>query len=184
MENREKVRQVLTKLSHECYDKGVRELGLVNAPELSVIFECKGKRGGQAAYWKTQVDFNMDYAVNDLGEFTSEIVVHEVAHVLAYLKYGKASVGHTYQWAHIMYSVFNVEPRVHHHMELKVNTSGRSYYNYQCANAACGKTYLITSTMHNKMQRGQKRICGDCRCGIVLVEEVKKIDKKVLGLLG
>jgi predicted SprT family Zn-dependent metalloprotease len=143
----------------------------IQTKDLSVMFKIKGQVGGWAQYvTKTgacTLNFNLYLMKDNLEEYTSQVIPHEVCHLFVSKKFPKAK-NHGYEWKYYMYSL-NLTPSLYHAM----NTSNvptqinKVKYEYKCT--GCGMEFHLSKTIHNKILQGQKRICGKCKHSIIFI---------------
>lgn len=135
----------------------------------AVKFDLKGTTAGQAVFKKgeyylrfnlgaLQVEGGWDHLYNDT-------VPHEVAHLVQRLhpdwpKSRKANPSHGIYWRRVM-KAFQVEANRCHSLPLPKARQQRKWA-YTCA---C-MTHEVSTTLHNKMVKGQIRICELCKAQV------------------
>jgi SprT protein len=143
--------------------------------DFPVYFDTIGRAAAFAHVWhKTRgmhininpvlLNENMEYIIN-------QTVPHEVAHLVAYLIYGKQALGHGYEWRSVM-SVFGLEAIRCHRLDtttIKKNRN-RTRFNYTCK---CGSEFDLSLNIVNKLRKGQKRVHSACKNYIDLDKLVK-----------
>ncbi|WP_100640795.1 SprT family zinc-dependent metalloprotease [Alteromonas facilis] len=130
----------------------------------TVGFRRAGKTGGSAHLQKNHINFNPAYLLENLEHYLTQVVPHEVAHIVVWQMHGKVKP-HGQEWQNVMREIFCVAPDVTHHMQstlLKENT-----VTYACD---CGDVEL-SIRRHNKVKRGQRYQCR--RCGMILTQVTK-----------
>lgn len=114
--------------------------------------------------------FQLDLAENNREDFLINTVPHEVAHYVDDEVYGNKYVNgrrqsHGPRWKYIMRMVYGLNPDRCHSYDTSVTlTKKQSRHEYTCG---C-RTHMVSTTIHNKILRGQRRICLTCREAIVL----------------
>ena len=172
MTTRKQVETEVVKKAQAFYEKGCIYVKIDNAPDLKVTFKLTGVTAGHAFYHEVKVDYNLDLGMSDLVELFTDTVPHEVAHIIAYLKWGDKIEPHGWQWRFVMEEVFHVVAVRCHHIQMKVNNSARTYHNYRCL--CPNKNYILSEADHKKMQDSRYGSrCPDCKHGLIYVSTVK-----------
>jgi SprT protein len=161
-----------------------------------IIFKRSGTVGGHSNYGKRELMFQLDFA-ESVGDKYIETCIHEVAHyvqraVYGYIsKNGRKVMPHGREWKYIMRVVYGLSPERCHSYDLSVTkTRKQKTYQYACG---CGKTFNITTTMHNKLQKSineslargiskplYRRICKSCRQNIKFVDpSISILDERI-----
>ena len=133
----------------------------LDVPSLS--FRRSGANAGTAHLQKNKINLNPIYALENQQEFLSQVIPHEVAHIVAFQIYGKVKP-HGKEWQSIMKVIFKCEPKTRHAMETsEPRTNSVLYYCH------CGDVEL-SIRRHNKVQRGEQKY--QCRkCNQILTEK-------------
>lgn len=143
----------------------------------SVFFTLKGTSAGRAFYMENTLDFNVVLAKDNWQDFVTNTVAHEVAHLINYQQFpgefftanGQRHtriMHHGKGWKHIMMSVFKLDASRCHSYEVdKVQTRKQRRWAYKCS---C-KTWNIATVTHNRIQKGQKRFCPDCKADVTFL---------------
>ncbi|WP_081933347.1 SprT family zinc-dependent metalloprotease [Shewanella mangrovi] len=144
-----------------CYQQAEQALNR-SFPRPSVNFALRGKAAGTAHPLKQQLRFNAVLLEENADIFLTEVVPHEICHLLTYLLYGKVKP-HGVEWKTLMQQVFQLPGNVTHQFDVSsVTPKGISY---QCQ---CGRVELSVRR-HNKVQRQQAQyLCR--RCGQTLTQ--------------
>lgn len=125
-------------------------------PEIS--FNQRGKTAGSARLQSQQLRFNPVLLKDNVDMFLSDVIPHEVSHLLVYQLFGRTRP-HGQEWRHIMRQVFACEPRTTHAMDIS-KVAGKTF-DYRCG---CG-VIALSIRRHNKVMRGQQqyrcRTCGE-----------------------
>ena len=136
--------------------------------EITILFNLKGKSAGMFSFNKYTVDtstmkfrFNVEMAKLNTKKSTKDTVVHEVGHYIArVLANGDYIKPHGKEWKGVMNKLGGNPERCH---SLKVAPSSRPTFTYKCS---C-MTHEVSRCIHNKMLRGQKRMCKKCKQQLV-----------------
>lgn len=144
----------------ECVQIGFDFYGLrisddMKSQKRGVLFDLTGKVAGQYIYNNPEYKeiihafrVNLEMAEANLEHYLNDTVPHEVAHYFDRLINPRHTDHHGLSWGEIMIRVFNISPTVYHKYEIP------HYFSYSCR---CGKVIQVSPTIHNKMQKGQKR---------------------------
>ena len=152
---------------------------VIKRPE--VQFTLTGTSAGICRFQQStgvgHLDFNMVLLRENLDEFMTNIVPHEVAHYCTDLwkgmlfDRGGRCIHHGNDWKQMM-RFFGVVPQTTHKMDVTNVKRKRNYrlFEYKCS---C-QTHQVTSIIHNKMKKGKKYVCTSCKCNLEFVKEIKK----------
>ena len=126
-------------------------------PRPNITFTQKGRAAGSAHLHRNELRFNAILLKENPQEFLTEIVAHEVSHLIAFYCYGKTKP-HGKEWQTIMIEIFRLPPKVTHQLDTK--SIQNKTYSYQCD---C-QTHKLTLRRHNKIQRKQVQyVCRQCQ---------------------
>ncbi|WP_340677114.1 SprT family zinc-dependent metalloprotease [Paraglaciecola sp.] len=126
-----------------------------------VKFNQRGKIAGSARLQKNELRFNPVLMKDNLELFLSDVVPHEVCHLLAFTLYGRVKP-HGREWQQLMREVFGRKPQTYHMMDVS-KVAGQKF-TYLCA---CGPIQL-SIRRHNKVVRKvQQYRC--LKCGSQLI---------------
>jgi len=130
--------------------------------KVEIRFDLRGGSAGQArlgTQGKPVIRFNNALLEQHSEAFIARTVPHEVAHVVAYqLCRGKLRP-HGPEWAAVM-QLFGAEPTRCHNYDLSAIPRRRMRrFTYHCG---C-RSHELTSIRHNRIQRGQRYYCKQCR---------------------
>ncbi|RJG40012.1 SprT family zinc-dependent metalloprotease [Motilimonas pumila] len=131
-------------------------------PFPTVLFNQRGKAAGTAHLHKNLLKFNGVLYQENQTAFLTDVVPHEVCHLLAYHLYGQVPP-HGPQWQHLMRSVMEVNPSRTHDFDTR-SVQGQ-LFTYQCQ---C-QQHQLTIRRHNKAKRGQRYICRRCRSALTFI---------------
>ncbi|WP_018981910.1 SprT family zinc-dependent metalloprotease [Salinimonas chungwhensis] len=123
-----------------------------------------GKNAGTANLTTNKINFNPVLFCHNREAYFSDVIPHEVSHVVVHQLYGKVPP-HGRQWQWVMTSVFDTPAKTTHNFDL--TPLGLKGFSYQCA---CGEITLSVRR-HNKVMRNQQQyICRQCRNILIYVE--------------
>ena len=172
----QEIMQAILERTKELLDQGRRTYGIFGHP-LDVRFDKSGIVGGSAGKddGRDYVNFNLALAGENLDEYLNQIIGHELSHIIvrwtnpeAY-RLGKIQP-HGYEWQCIMVQCYGLVPARCHHMDTS-RTANRMPRNYVYTCTGCHKEFNLTSILHEKIQRGQWRICNVCKSKITYAGE-------------
>lgn len=145
----------------------------------SIIWNEKTTTGGYCSWREKTLMFNPILAMENEDDFITQTVPHEVAHWIDQAVYGisykRTNRGkvrwilHGPNWKYIMERVYKIPADVTHSYDV-TNTRGRVVARDFIYTCPCNTKFEITTSIHNKMRKGQVRICGKCKGHLKLVE--------------
>lgn len=170
-----------------------------------IIFKREGTRGGYSWYAKREMMFQLDFAEANEEDYINQVVPHECAHYVQDQLYPR-SKAHGREWKYIMRACFKLAPDRCHSYDYSVTKTKAGYkqtrHIYGCD---CGKTFKISTTMHNRIQNAIKesksrryydanmkaynpkptysKVCVACRGTITLKEEGDSDAQKLQNLM-
>jgi SprT protein len=140
-------------------------LGHLPNAEIEIRFDLRGKTAGQVrirSRGQYLIRYNLELLKRGGIDFIDRTVPHEVAHVLAYHRYGPRIRPHGQEWQRIMRQ-FGAEPsRCHDYDVSGLSARQLTYFHYHCS---CME-HQLSSIRHNKFAKGQRYRCR--RCGETL----------------
>lgn len=157
----------------ECINKIQSRYGkTVSMPK--VIFRQMGLKAGLANPSSHTIQLNTDYFNNgNCEDMINQTTPHEFAHLVDHILNGsqieyywrqRRSI-HGPSWKRIMI-VLGCDPdRCHTYNTDGVKIKGGTRHLYTCN---CGKEFPLSSTLHNRVQSGQRRFCKACKSVIWL----------------
>ena len=171
--------KILSKVE-ECFLIAEKFYGKTFPRPTEIIFK---RNGTTAGYCKMSYDrtirtlmFQLDLADAHPENFIGVTCPHEVAHYIQFFHYGTGLQPHGREWQYVMRNVYRLNPDRCHSYDTNVTTVKRqTRHEYKCS---C-QTFQISTTTHNKMQKGQYRICGKCRTRLVLVKVGDELQQKI-----
>ncbi|WP_299797648.1 SprT family zinc-dependent metalloprotease [uncultured Shewanella sp.] len=144
-------RQVL-----DCYRIAERQLNHI-FPRPEISFTLRGRSAGTAHLQLNKLRFNPVLLAENSDIFLSEVIPHEICHLLAYHLYGKVKP-HGKEWQSLMINLFAVQPNTTHSLDTR-SVDGKRF-DYLCG---CGPVKL-SIRRHNKIQRGETQYrCRRCK---------------------
>lgn len=148
--------------------QGYQKINLV--PD--IVFDLTSRSTGTCLvlHNKWTIRLNPILFNNNQDYFFSTTIPHEVAHGIVRLMYGYNFDGikpHGHHWKYVMSNIFGITPKRGHQLDVSEILGLRKRrrivrHVYKCN--SCGKTYMLTSTRHNRMCKiGGWYICRLCR---------------------
>jgi len=136
---------------------------------IPIKFNLKGSTAGQYCYIKgsnssngSYFRFNLDIAIENGKSSYKSTVIHEVAHHISrVMAEGKYIKPHGVEWKRVM-SDLGLNPVRCHSYTVPEKTRRLKYFDYECD---C-QTHNVSSIIHNRMLKGQKRFCKKCKSNL------------------
>ncbi|QSX33103.1 SprT family zinc-dependent metalloprotease [Shewanella avicenniae] len=123
----------------------------------SVHFSLRGKAAGTAHPIQQMLRFNAVLLEENPNVFLSEVVPHEVCHLLTHQLYGKVKP-HGIEWKALMQQLFQLSGKVTHQLDISSVTPKGVMYRCHCG------PLELSVRRHNKVMRQQAHY--QCRrCG-------------------
>ena len=123
----------------------------------AISWRRAGKNAGSANLTQNRINFNPVLFAHNREAFFSQVVVHELCHILVHQHYGRVRP-HGPQWQKMMEETFGVPARVTHSFDL--TPLQLTTYAYRCK---CGPVELSVRR-HNKVVRQQQSYyCRRCK---------------------
>lgn len=148
----------------------------IDTPAVKTLFDLTGACAGRAQYhYLTQTEiiptapfthkfiirYNFCLLQQNSASFLQRTVPHEVAHILASAAYGRPAKGHGHYWRHVMQLLgIPSATRCHSYSTAHVKRNRQRQWLYTCD---CPEGHPVSTTLHNKMLRGQTRRCTTCK---------------------
>ncbi|MBF7072585.1 SprT family zinc-dependent metalloprotease [Glaciecola sp. MH2013] len=127
----------------------------------------RGKIAGSAHLQKNLIKLNKVLFEENPAHFFSDVIPHEVAHIVCYQYFGKVKP-HGNEWKMVMTQVFNLKALVTH--SLNVDNVGLKHFDYRCA---CDTKIKLSSIRHNRIQQGKRQYrCSTCKQELIAVDSV------------
>ncbi len=141
-----------------------------------IEYTVRGQKGGYAQ-GTGLVNFNPILLMENIEDYMTDTIPHEVAHCIdaangrddnfiqgwaAFALRGRRAkrVVHGESWKQIMRMLGSDPERCHNYDVKNAQVKVKAKYDYRCG--GCNQSFLVSSVLHNKMQRGQKRWCRKC----------------------
>jgi SprT protein len=139
---------------------GAQGLG-IRTPDPPVLFDLRGRAAGQVRFGRHAlwvIRYNPVLMKANAEDFLATTVPHEVAHLIAYAKYGTRIRPHGQEWRSVM-NFFGVVPERCHGYDLS-DLPGRSLrqFDYHCT---C-RNHRLSSIRHNRILAGRAYLCRHC----------------------
>lgn len=123
----------------------------------AISWRRAGRNAGSANLTQNRINFNPVLFAHNREAFFSQVVVHELCHILVHQRYGRVRP-HGPQWQMMMENTFGVPARVTHSFDL--SPLQLTTYTYSCN---CGPVQLSVRR-HNKVVRQQQSYyCRRCK---------------------
>ncbi|MCK4509615.1 MAG: SprT-like domain-containing protein [Desulfuromonadales bacterium] len=137
----------------------------IKLPDAAIDFSLRGRCAGQARVDRngdTNLRINHQLLAENLDDFLSNTIPHEVAHLIVNWQARKNRQRprpHGPEWQAVMQACFNLEPkRCHSYQTTSARIVPRPFlYSCNC------REHLLTSIMHNKISRSYQALCKACR---------------------
>ncbi len=129
-------------------------------PRPRITFDLRGRSAGQFRVdgGEASIRYNCALLAREEAQFLAQTVPHEVAHYLAYLRFGCHIRPHGPQWQQLMRAL-GADPRRCHDFDVAGLTTRRlRRHPYHCQ---CGE-HALTSIRHNRILRGARYRCRAC----------------------
>ncbi|PSJ45820.1 SprT family zinc-dependent metalloprotease [Zobellella endophytica] len=124
-------------------------------PAPLVRFDQRGRIAGSAWLERGELRFNPVLLADNVADFLTEIVPHEVAHLVVFHCHGKVRP-HGSEWRGVMREIFGLEPHTRHRLD---TTRVAPTFSYGCG---C-RLHRLSLRRHNRIQRGkQQYLCIHC----------------------
>lgn len=123
----------------------------------TVSFDQRGKAAGMAYLQKNHIRYNPVLLNENYEEFIATTVPHEIAHLIAYQRFGRGVQAHGTEWKRIMVD-FGVPPARCHSFDVSNASVGESI-TYRCACAS----HALSLRRHKKVLSGIRYVCKKCK---------------------
>lgn len=130
-----------------------------------VAFDLRGRSAGQMRVdggGHCVIRYNPLLLLRYGDAFLERTVPHEVAHYLAYRRFGRTIRPHGVEWRGIMQQLGAAPTRCHDYDVTGLAARRLRYFDYHCGCA----DHRLSSIRHNKVADGRRYLCR--RCGEVL----------------
>ena len=122
----------------------------------TISFDLCGTTAGKAYFAKRHIQLNAVLLSENLEDFESDTIPHELSHLLVLHLYGTPG-GHGAEWKAVMRKL-GVAPERTHSFDTSNARKGSPPTSYRCG---CMK-HALSSRRHNKVLRGRHYACGKC----------------------
>lgn len=136
----------------------------INLPQASIDFSLRGRCAGQAKVYRngsTCLRINQQLLVENLDDFLSNTIPHEVAHLVVNWRARKKRERprpHGTEWRAVMENCFGLDAkRCHSYQTTPARVVPRPFL-YTCG---CCEHHL-TRTLHNRVSRSHQALCKAC----------------------
>jgi len=143
----------------------------------AVSFNLRGRVAGRANYNQHLVKFNKDLMIANEAEFFARTIPHEVAHLVAWQKFGLTRVikPHGAEWQRVMRD-FGVKDITRCHSYDTSNVRARVVrdgfmYKCDCMEHNC------SSILHRRMLMGRTYRCRLCKGRLVLKSSINEFER-------
>jgi len=131
-------------------------------------FDLQGSIAGQYHSQELMIRYNAQIAAKHYDAFKSRTPAHEVAHHIVYEVWGsrffQCTAPHGKEWQSVMRSLGVTDIGRCHTYDLEgIKVKRQQRHSYQCY---C-KKHQISTTRHNRIQRGMTYLCKSCRQALV-----------------
>ncbi|WP_165446201.1 SprT family zinc-dependent metalloprotease [[Erwinia] mediterraneensis] len=127
-----------------------------NYPEPTLLYQQRGTAAGTAWLEKWEIRLNPVLLLENQQAFISEVVPHELAHLLTWKHFGRVPP-HGKEWKWMMESVLGVPARRTHQFALASVRSQTFAYRCRC------QQHHLTVRRHNRVLRGESEYrCVQC----------------------
>jgi SprT protein len=129
-------------------------------PRVNVLLNLRGASAGQVRQYRDgrlTIRYNLAMAAHQPEAFIAETVPHEVAHVVTSVCHGRVRP-HGREWQRVMQWFGIDQPRRCHDFASPVAGRSQRRWAYRCD---C-REHQLSTTRHNRAQRGLDYICRAC----------------------
>jgi len=133
----------------------------IRMPEPEICFDLRGRTAGQVRFGRGRpcmIRYNLVLLRENTDAFLAETVPHEVAHLIAFARYGSRIRPHGSEWRAVM-EYLGAEPRRCHRYDVDRAASRRlQEFDYHCG---C-RNHRLSSIRHNRVLAGYTYLCRRC----------------------
>lgn len=135
-----------------------------------IEFGDMGRVAGKAFFQLNKVKFSPTLFAENVETFLARTVPHEAAHLITWTVYPNARQHHGPEWRSVMSKLGVTDiGRCHSYDVSSVANVRPRPFAYKCG---CN-VYKLTSNIHNKIVKGQRRVCGRCSQTVVFAGVVQ-----------
>ncbi len=147
--------------------KVARKQFSMSFPTPHVVFNLRGKTAGLAYPDRHEIRVNHEMMELNGKDFVKTVIAHELAHLVAFRKYGRNIRPHGIQWQQVMH-VFGCSADRTHHYAIASQRQQRRYY-YKCG---CKGMHTLSCVRHNRSTNGAKYSCRKCKQLLTFVSPI------------
>lgn len=130
----------------------------------SINYNVRGVKAGVAYLERNEVRFNPILLLENQQAFISQVVPHELAHILVYQHFGRVQ-SHGKEWKMVMETVLGVPADIYHCFDTQ---SVQKQFSYRCD---C-KIHQLSIRRHNAVMQGKRSyICNLCKTKLHFLEQ-------------
>lgn len=156
--------EMMSKVQDKVHSTMKKALGPSYNNDVKVTFRTDMKHVGGYAYMRSnRIELNEQLFLANEETFFKDIIVHECAHLIQYVKYPRAKQAHGPEFKYIMVGLGSNPDRCHT-MDVSV-AFAKPMYQYKCS---C-TTHNLSKLIHNKVQNGSNRVCSICKTRISFI---------------
>ena len=152
-------------------EKQARRFYGINLPEAAIDFSLRGRCAGQARVdrnGETCLRINQQLLAENLDDFLSNTIPHEVAHLVVNWQARKKRQRprpHGPEWQAVMRQCYGLKAlRCHSYQTTPARVVPRAFL-YSCN---CSE-HRLTSIMHNRISRSYRALCRSCKSPLTFV---------------
>lgn len=125
----------------------------------TISFDLTGTRAG-IAYWRRRhIRLNAVLLLENVEHFESDVIPHELAHLLCRAAHGKKVAPHGPEWKSFMRKL-GVEPDRTHDLDTANSRQSTLVFGYACA---CNAKNCLSQLKHKRACAGTVYRCGKCK---------------------
>jgi SprT protein len=125
----------------------------------SVSFDLTGTCAGTAYWRRRHIRFNHQLLAENPAHFESDIIPHELAHLIVRHLHGEAPASHGPEWQAVMRKL-GVDLARLHSLDTTNSRTTAKVYGYVCS---CNANNWLSSRQHPRAQRGAVYACRQCK---------------------
>ncbi|MBU3023068.1 SprT family zinc-dependent metalloprotease [Aestuariibacter sp. A3R04] len=125
-------------------------------PLPAVTFRKSGRNAGTAFLQQNRVNFNPVLFTHNADAFITNVIPHEVCHLLTYQLHGRVRP-HGVEWQSLMRGLFNAQPSTTHNFDLTTLQLNTVIYRCNCGDIP------LSIRRHNKVLKGMQYRCKRCQ---------------------
>jgi SprT protein len=129
----------------------------IDVPTIS--FDLTGTVAGYAYWRQNHIRLNHTLLAENIEKFESDILPHELCHLLVRNLYGKTPSSHGPEWKEVMRQL-GVAPERLHSLNVANSRTTTKVFGYACR---CNANNWLTNRQHKKAQSGLAYTCTSCK---------------------